>query len=95
MRIDLLTREYPPNIYGGAGVHVAELTRALRADGTPACWGSNIFIGSLLPSDNPLSIYTKLEASRDFTCGLREDGSLGCWGRNTYNQAPTTQRARP
>ncbi len=31
MRIDLLTREYPPNIYGGAGVHVAELTRALRA----------------------------------------------------------------
>ncbi|MGO0576148.1 glycogen synthase [Ornithinimicrobium panacihumi] len=30
MRIDILTREYPPNIYGGAGVHVAELTRALR-----------------------------------------------------------------
>nr|WP_306239416.1 glycogen synthase [Ornithinimicrobium cryptoxanthini] len=25
-----MTREYPPNIYGGAGVHVAELTRALR-----------------------------------------------------------------
>ncbi|KUG54329.1 glycosyl transferase family 1 [Serinicoccus chungangensis] len=35
MRIDILTREYPPNVYGGAGVHVAELTRALRAvDGT-------------------------------------------------------------
>lgn len=31
MRIDLLSREYPPNVYGGAGVHVAELTRALRA----------------------------------------------------------------
>lgn len=31
VRIDILTREYPPNIYGGAGVHVAELTRALRA----------------------------------------------------------------
>ena len=30
MRIDILTREYPPNIYGGAGVHVSELTRALR-----------------------------------------------------------------
>nr|WP_281497419.1 glycogen synthase [Ornithinimicrobium sp. F0845] len=26
----MLTREYPPNVYGGAGVHVAELTRALR-----------------------------------------------------------------
>nr|WP_306238627.1 MULTISPECIES: glycogen synthase [unclassified Ornithinimicrobium] len=25
-----MTREYPPNIYGGAGVHVAELSRALR-----------------------------------------------------------------
>ncbi|OLT19866.1 glycosyl transferase family 1 [Ornithinimicrobium sp. CNJ-824] len=31
MRIDILTREYPPHIYGGAGVHVAELTRALRS----------------------------------------------------------------
>lgn len=31
VRIDILTKEYPPSIYGGAGVHVAELTRALRA----------------------------------------------------------------
>ena len=31
MRIDVLTKEYPPEIYGGAGVHVAELVRALRA----------------------------------------------------------------
>lgn len=30
MRVDLLTREYPPAIYGGAGVHVTELVRALR-----------------------------------------------------------------
>jgi alpha-maltose-1-phosphate synthase len=30
VRIDLLTREYPPAVYGGAGVHVAELVRALR-----------------------------------------------------------------
>ncbi len=30
MRIDLLTKEYPPAIYGGAGVHAAELVRALR-----------------------------------------------------------------
>ncbi|YAL81870.1 glycogen synthase [Dermacoccaceae bacterium W4C1] len=34
MRIDVLTKEYPPNIYGGAGVHVSELVRALRGDGT-------------------------------------------------------------
>ena len=31
MRIDVLSKEYPPEIYGGAGVHVAELVRALRA----------------------------------------------------------------
>ncbi len=29
----MLSKEYPPNIYGGAGVHVQELVRALRADG--------------------------------------------------------------
>ena len=27
----MLSREYPPEVYGGAGVHVAELVRALRA----------------------------------------------------------------
>jgi starch synthase len=32
MRVDLLTKEYPPEIYGGAGVHVAELVKALRVD---------------------------------------------------------------
>jgi starch synthase len=30
VRIDVLTKEYPPEIYGGAGVHVAELVKALR-----------------------------------------------------------------
>ena len=29
VRVDLLTREYPPHIYGGAGVHVAGLSRVL------------------------------------------------------------------
>ena len=33
VRVDVLTKEYPPNIYGGAGVHVAELVRALRERG--------------------------------------------------------------
>jgi alpha-maltose-1-phosphate synthase len=33
MRVDILSKEYPPQIYGGAGVHVAELVRALRARG--------------------------------------------------------------
>jgi alpha-maltose-1-phosphate synthase len=31
MRVDVLSREYPPNVYGGAGVHVAELVKVLRS----------------------------------------------------------------
>ncbi len=30
MRVALLTREYPPEVYGGAGVHVEYLARELR-----------------------------------------------------------------
>ena len=33
MRVDILSKEYPPQVYGGAGVHVSELVRALRARG--------------------------------------------------------------
>ncbi len=42
MRVDLLTKEYPPEIYGGAGVHVTELVRALRESiaVTVRCFGA-------------------------------------------------------
>ncbi|ROR74262.1 glycogen synthase (ADP-glucose) [Bogoriella caseilytica] len=30
MRVEMLSREYPPHIYGGAGVHVSELARVLH-----------------------------------------------------------------
>ncbi len=42
MRVALLTREYPPEVYGGAGVHVEYLARELRAfeDVDVHCWGS-------------------------------------------------------
>ena len=41
MRAGIFTREYPPEVYGGAGVHVAELTRHLRqlVDVDVHCWG--------------------------------------------------------
>lgn len=32
MRIDVISREYPPAVYGGAGVHVTELVKAMRCD---------------------------------------------------------------
>lgn len=30
MRVDIISKEYPPEVYGGAGVHVTELVTALR-----------------------------------------------------------------
>jgi starch synthase len=41
MRVAMLTREYPPDIYGGAGVHVEYLARevARLVDLTVHCWG--------------------------------------------------------
>ena len=43
MRVSLLTREYPPELYGGAGVHVEYLSRELvtRVDLTVHCWGAD------------------------------------------------------
>jgi alpha-maltose-1-phosphate synthase len=41
-RVALLTREYPPQVYGGAGVHVEYLARELRklTDLSVHCWGA-------------------------------------------------------
>ena len=41
-RVALLTREYPPEVYGGPGVHVEYLARELRshAEVSVHCWGS-------------------------------------------------------
>lgn len=42
MKVGILTREWPPDIYGGAGVHVRELVRHLRSliDVDVHCFGS-------------------------------------------------------
>src|SRR3979409_2733 len=41
-RVAVLTREYPPEVYGGAGTHVEYLVRELRrlAEVSVHCWGS-------------------------------------------------------
>jgi starch synthase len=43
MRVDLLSREYPPEVYGGAGVHMEYLARELRklADVHVRCFGAD------------------------------------------------------
>jgi starch synthase len=42
VRVDLLTREFPPDVYGGAGVHVEYLAATLRdlADVRVRCFGA-------------------------------------------------------
>ena len=41
MRVAIMTREYPPNVYGGAGVHVEYLSKELAKaiDVDVHCWG--------------------------------------------------------
>ena len=71
MRIDLLTKEYPPDVYGGAGVHVAELVRALRSraglDVRVRCFGS--------PRDEPgTTAYAEPVDLADANAALRTMG---------------------
>jgi len=42
LRVGLMTREYPPNVYGGAGVHVEYLSRELARtiEVEVQCWGN-------------------------------------------------------
>jgi starch synthase len=42
MRVGLMTREYPPNVYGGAGVHVEYLSREMAKliEVEVHCWGT-------------------------------------------------------
>ncbi len=66
MHIAILTNEYPPHIYGGAGVHVEYLTRELvRLDGgthqvTVLCFGDqsiregNLTVRGITPSGPPI-----------------------------------------
>jgi alpha-maltose-1-phosphate synthase len=44
LRVGLMTREYPPNVYGGAGVHVEYLSRELakKIDVEVHCWGKQL-----------------------------------------------------
>jgi alpha-maltose-1-phosphate synthase len=55
VKVGLLTKEYPPEVYGGAGVHVAELARALAShvDLAVHCFGE--------PREDPLVAGTHRE----------------------------------
>ena len=49
----------------------------LGADGTVACWGSNVW-GQL--NGVPPSLFRVVSAGANHTCGLKPDGTVVCWG---------------
>ncbi len=79
-RVDLLTREYPPDVYGGAGVHVEYLARELGrlADVRVHCFGAP-------RSDPGVTAYADPPELADANAALRTMGvdlvmAAGCAG---------------
>jgi starch synthase len=85
LRVDLLTREYPPEVYGGAGVHVEYLARDLRrlADVRVHCMGA--------ARDEPgVTAYQDPPGLRDANAALRTMGvdlemAAGCAGTDVVH----------
>ncbi|MER7739131.1 glycogen synthase [Streptomyces sp. NPDC096538] len=77
MRVGLLTREYPPDVYGGAGVHVEFLARALRSlvDLEVHCWGEGRADGVLRHRSWP-SLDGANDALRTFSVDLAMAAAL-------------------
>ena len=71
MRVDVLSKEYPPEVYGGAGVHVAELVRALRAR---ADLTTHVHAFGALRSEDRTSSYPDLAELADANAALRTLG---------------------
>jgi starch synthase len=74
MRVALMTREYPPEVYGGAGAHVEYLSRALarRIEVEVHCWGEqavddgNLHVRGDAPASVPsANVGTKPKAALD------------------------------
>jgi alpha-maltose-1-phosphate synthase len=87
MRIDVLSKEYPPEIYGGAGVHVAELVRALRAvDGVDArvhCFGAERAEAGTTGYADPVGLSDANAAVRTLGVDLEMVG--GCEGTDVLH----------
>jgi starch synthase len=80
LRVDLLTREYPPEVYGGAGVHVEYLARDLRrlADVRVHCFGGKRDEPGVTAYPEPLELEGANAALR--TMGVDLEMAAGCDG---------------
>ena len=59
-------------------------TCALRADGSPVCWGFDRDGQASPPADER---FVAISSGRNHTCALRADGSPVCWGDDQRGQA--------
>jgi starch synthase len=77
VRVGLLTREYPPDVYGGAGVHVEFLARELSSliDLDVHCWGEGRAEGVLRHRPWPV-LDTANDALRTFSVDLAMTAGL-------------------
>ncbi len=57
-------------------------TCGIRANGTLACWGSNVY-GE---SNQSAGVFAAVTAGAAHSCGLRSDGTAVCWGYNCSGQ---------
>jgi alpha-maltose-1-phosphate synthase len=80
LRVDLLTREYPPEVYGGAGVHVEYLARELRphADVRVRCFGAPRSEPGVTAYADPPGLADANPALR--TLGVDLEMAAGCAG---------------
>ncbi len=58
---------------------------ALRADGSPICWGSDNKYGQESPPWDER--FTAISSGHLYTCALRADGSPACWGSDEDGKA--------
>jgi starch synthase len=79
MRVAVLTREYPPDVYGGAGVHVEFLVRELRRliDVDVHCWGEPRTEPGVFAYQAPSSLSQANPALQTIGIDLEMAASLG------------------
>ncbi|MFE1766912.1 glycogen synthase [Streptomyces angustmyceticus] len=80
IRVDLLTKEFPPEIYGGAGVHVAELAAKLRGlvDLHVRCFGAPRDARNVTAYPEPVLTGERNPALR--TLGVNVEMAAACAG---------------
>ncbi|WP_246078410.1 glycogen synthase [Modestobacter excelsi] len=85
LRVDLLTREYPPEVYGGAGVHVEYLARELRphVDVRVHCFGGPRGEAGVTSYADPPGLDGANPALR--TLGVDLEMAAGCAGTDVVH----------